>query len=230
MRLAAAGASVRGPAHIQECLPNQDAFAAKGSKGGIFVSVADGLGSRACSHIGSRYAVKFARKIARLHNTAQPAEVMRQIKQNWMDALGSDSRDYDTTCLWADVSANGQARLLQIGDGLALVRSAGIFKVVTPNREGFSNQTETLRQAFADKWICHEAHISQAGDGVLLMTDGISDDLMPDCLEQFFDEVYRHARRLSKRAMRRWLEKELMQWSTPLHGDDKSIAGIFRLE
>lgn len=230
MRFAAAGASVRGPAHIQEFLPNQDAFVTKGSKGGIFVSVADGLGSRACSHIGSSYAVKFAREIARLHNTAPPAEVMCQIKQNWLVTFGSDSRDYDTTCLWADVSAHGKARLSQIGDGLALVRSAGVFKVVTPSREGFGNQTDTLRQAGADKWICHEAQISEAGDGVLLMTDGISDDLIAEHLEQFFDAVYQHARRLSKRATRRWLEKELMQWSTPLHGDDKSIAGIFRLE
>jgi len=72
--------------------------------------------------------------------------------------------------------------------------------------------------------------ISIPGDGVLLITDGIADDLMPDQLEYFFDAIYQKQSRLNKRQMKRWLKREMEQWSTPLHGDDKTIAGIFRVE
>ncbi|MCR3820778.1 protein phosphatase 2C domain-containing protein, partial [Pseudomonas aeruginosa] len=72
--------------------------------------------------------------------------------------------------------------------------------------------------------------LSLPGDGVLLITDGISDDLIPEQLEPFFDAIYQRQLRCSKRRMRQWLTRELHGWSTPRHGDDKTIAGIFRTD
>jgi len=54
--------------------------------------------------------------------------------------------------------------------------------------------------------------------------------LIPEQLEPFFDAVYRQLKRTNKRRCKAWLNQELAEWSTPLHGDDKSIAGIFRTE
>ena len=62
------------------------------------------------------------------------------------------------------------------------------------------------------------------------MTDGISDDLIPEQLEPFFDAIYQRQLSSSKRRMRQWLTRELNGWSTPRHGDDKTIAGIFRTD
>ncbi|AWE93783.1 phosphatase 2C family protein [Pseudomonas paraeruginosa] len=104
-----------------------------------------------------------------------------------------------------------------------------MFRIVTDARQGFGNQTTTLAQAAeADCSLTFE--LCQAGDGVLLMTDGISDDLIPEQLEPFFDAIYQRQLSSSKRRMRQWLTRELNGWSTPRHGDDKTIAGIFRTD
>jgi hypothetical protein len=115
----------------------------------------------------------------------------------------------------------------QVGDGLLLVRSLGVFKVLTSQRLGFSNQTTTLAQADANGSYSADLELSQPGDGVVLMTDGISDDLIPEQLEPFFDAIYQRQLRSSRRDMRHWLTRELHGWTTPRHGDDKTIAGIF---
>ena len=230
MRLVASGASVIGPSHFQDNLPNQDAFNVCGVHGGVFAGVADGLGSRSLSHIGSRNAVKLSRQAIKQLQSASPQMLMAHLKSQWLVASDTNFREFDTTCLWAHISNIGMLKLAQVGDGLVMVKSAGIFRVLTPKRDGFANQTYTLGHAGPEQWTCNQGQLSQPGDGVLLMTDGISDDLIPEQLEQFFDAIFHRARRLSKRAMRRWLERELAQWSTPLHGDDKSLAGIFRLD
>ncbi|MNF91442.1 hypothetical protein D3C84_740440 [compost metagenome] len=62
------------------------------------------------------------------------------------------------------------------------------------------------------------------------MTDGVSDDLVPNALEGFFDALYLNITRRKRRSGRLWLEKELETWSTPMHGDDKSVVAIFRAD
>lgn len=228
MRLLASGASVRGPAHQQDDSPNQDALAVSGIRGGWCVAVADGLGSRPLSHFGSRKAVQLSRHVLRCQADITHAAVTDEVRKAWLACFGERYRLHETTCLWARVDARGRAVAGQIGDGLLLARSARAFKVLTDQRQGFGNQTLTLAQADARNTRSFEFELSQPGDGVLLMTDGISDDLTPSQLESFFDAIYRRQLRCSsKRRMRRWLTGELLDWSTPRHGDDKSIAGIF---
>ncbi len=230
MRLLAAGASVRGPAHQQEDAPNQDALCVSGQRGGWCIAVADGLGSRPLSHHGSRKAVQMVRQQAR-HSAGLSHEVVgASLRAAWLAHFGERYRAHETTCLWAWVDGCGRGLVGQVGDGLVLVRSHGQFRVLTGRREGFANQTTTLAQANPEQSCSGEIELSQPGDGVLLMTDGISDDLIPEQLEPFFDALYQRQRRLSRRNMRRWLTSELLDWSTPRHGDDKSIAGIFTMD
>ncbi|MEH6541720.1 PP2C family serine/threonine-protein phosphatase [Halopseudomonas sp.] len=230
MRLAACGASVRGPAHIQDGSPNQDALGIGGCNGGWYIAVADGLGSRPLSHVGSRKAVQLFAGLARLQRSLAPAEVGQLLSARWVAQFGSEYQRFETTCLWARVEAHGHGFAGQVGDGLMLCRSGGVFQVVTPAREGFGNQTYTLAQANSTTNTSTQFELSRPGDGILLLTDGISDDLIPEQLEPFFDAIYQRQRRSSRRRMRRWLTDELNGWSTPLHGDDKTIAGIFRLD
>lgn len=227
MRLLASGASVRGPAHQQDGSPNQDAMAVSGIRGGWCVAVADGLGSRPLSHFGSRKAVQLSQHVLRRQSAIAHDAVTGEVRQAWLSCFGEHYRLHETTCLWARVDACGRTVAGQIGDGLLLARSGGVFKVLTDQRQGFGNQTLTLAQADALNTRSFEFDLSQPGDGVLLMTDGISDDLIPEQLEPFFEAIYWRQLRCSKRRMRRWLTGELLDWSTPRHGDDKSIAGIF---
>lgn len=230
MRLLAVGASVRGPAHQQDGVPNQDALCVSGLRGGWSVAVADGLGSRALSHIGSQKAVQLFKRFARQRQDMPHDVVTPALRDAWLSHFGERYRAHETTCLWAWVDASGRGVAGQAGDGLLLVRAHGAFKVLTGQREGFGNQTTTLAQADSKDRCSAEIELSRPGDGVLLMTDGISDDLIPEQLEPFFDAIYQRQLRCSKRRMRQWLTKELHGWSTPRHGDDKTIAGIFRTD
>ena len=232
MKFAATGCSVVGPAHQQDNQPNQDAVLVQGIQKGWCISVCDGLGSRKLSHQGSRLATNLIRSAIRQPDAVDCSaeKISLVIQKKWLEAVGQNSSLYETTCLWASVDSNGVLKSAQVGDGLLLVKSEGKFSVITPERSGFGNQTQTLSQAKYDDWSIVEAPLNQVGDGVLLMTDGISDDLIPEQLEPFFDAVYRQLKQTNKRRCKAWLTQELAEWSTPLHGDDKSIAGIFRVK
>jgi len=230
MRLLAGGASVRGPAHQQDGVSNQDALCVSGIRGGWCIAVADGLGSRPLSHIGSQKVVQLIRQMARQRQDWGRGEVVQLLRDAWLAYFGDRYRAYETTCLWAWVDASGRGVAGQVGDGLLLVRSQGVFTVLTDQRQGFGNQTTTLVQADLRECCSSGLVLSRPGDGVLLMTDGISDDLVSGQLEAFFDAIYRRQLRCSKRRMRQWLTTELHGWSTPCHGDDKTIAGIFRTD
>ncbi len=77
-------------------------------------------------------------------------------------------------------------------------------------------------------WSTHEFVLSQPGDQVILMTDGVADDLDERSLHAFPQALHRHLSGLSRRRARRWLTHELTHWSTPGHSDDKSLALIFK--
>ncbi|MBX8484088.1 PP2C family serine/threonine-protein phosphatase [Pseudomonas cichorii] len=230
MRLAASGAKVIGPVHLQDGVINQDAIGVYGVRQGWCIAVCDGLGSRRLSHIGSSKAARLVKQHARQALAASAQTLGEAIRLSWLDHFGPRYRDYETTCLWARVDARGRGQAGKIGDGLLLLKSRGAFRVVSAARQGFGNQTDTLAQADEGLWQTCEFELVLPGDGVLLMTDGISDDLIPEQWEPFFDAVYRRLARSNRRRMRTWLEREMHAWSTPLHGDDKSIAGIFRTD
>lgn len=230
MRFAVGGASVPGPAHILDDIPNQDALCVSGCSGGWCIAVADGLGSRPLSHLGSNKAVQQFRRLARSQADILPEQVGLKLQEEWLAHFGANYSLYETTCLWAKVDAQGRGLAGQVGDGLLLVRSRGEFRVITEQRQGFGNQTETLAQTDPAAISSLQFDLVFPGDGVLLMTDGISDDLIFEQLEPFFEAIYRRQIRSSKRQMRQWLTRELNGWSTPLHGDDKTLVGIFRMD
>jgi serine/threonine protein phosphatase PrpC len=230
VKLLVAGVSVKGPAHELDESPNQDAISLCSSQAGSFAAVADGLGSRRYSHIGSLRAVELAREVFRSQGSDASAEVPARLSRDWQAAFAGQYDDYETTCLWAWVDGAGQGVVGQAGDGLVLIRSKGRFRALTGPKDGFGNQTTTLAQAGSVGAVSSDITLTMPGDGVLLMTDGVSDDLIPEHLEPFFDAIYRRQQRSSKRRMKRWLETELQQWSTPRHGDDKTIASIFRMD
>src|SRR5690554_2547306 len=103
MRLLAGGASVRGPAHSQEGTPNQDALCVSGCRGGWVIAVADGLGSRPLSHLGSRKAVQLFRCLAGLQSDKLPVDIAGTLRAQWLEHFACNHRLYETTCLWARV-------------------------------------------------------------------------------------------------------------------------------
>ncbi|MBM9995439.1 protein phosphatase 2C domain-containing protein, partial [Pseudomonas aeruginosa] len=88
MRLLASGASVQGPAHFLDGSPNQDALCVSGLTGGWCIAVADGLGSRPLSHLGSRKAVQLFRQLARQQRGIAPESVAHNLRDAWLAHFG----------------------------------------------------------------------------------------------------------------------------------------------
>ena len=231
MRFIACGASVIGPRHLDLGEPNQDAMALTGWRGGWIAAVADGLGSRSHSDLGARNACKVSRRNLRASSTSfdLPA-TLPLVHQQWLEAIEPTTpRDAATTLLFGRVTAEGDAHAAQLGDGLLLVRYAGKFRCVTPERTAYGNQTWALESMhLQDKWISTKGLLTEPGDGVVLMTDGVADDLEPAHLADFFDALYQDVSTRNRRRGRRWLQSELNDWATPLHSDDKTLVAIFR--
>lgn len=226
----AAGASVRGPAHVADGECNQDALGLWGWQRGQLAAVCDGLGSRRLSHIGSRLACQAARQVVRSGASwDDPKALIGQVYRRWLQALPIAPSRAPCTLLLAACRPDGDTLVAQLGDGLLVYRAGGRFGVLGPERAGFSNQTEALgiSRSWAD-WHVARLRLSAPGDGVVLMTDGISDDLVQTRREAFLGMLRSECGRRSRRRSRTWLRRHLEAWPTEAHGDDKTIAMIFR--
>lgn len=227
--LRATGASVRGPGHVLNHQPNQDSLGIWGHKGGWLAVVADGLGSRPLSHIGSRAACLSARRVIRSgFSFGEPKSLMGAIYRDWLASITVAPSSAGTTFLIALTDKNGRTVLSQLGDGLVLYRSRGSFGILTPKREGFADQTNGLGFSRSWKdWQSSTVTLSAPGDGAMLMTDGISDDLYQKDLEKFFQKMQKEFSRRSSRLAKQWMTTQLECWPTPGHSDDKTIAMIW---
>lgn len=227
----ATAATVIGPDHNAEGGPNQDALRLRGSRGAWFLAMADGLGSRPLSHVGSRLAVRVADKYLRRGLFERsPRDAIQDFYRAWLTALpGNNPSSMATTILAASVREDGRCSVVQLGDGLVLYRTGGDFRVLTGDRAGFANQTAALgvTRSFG-AWQHTTFVLSQPRDGVMLMTDGLADDLRPERLGGFFNRLVGVAEKRSRRSSKRWLTRQLQAWPTPMHADDKTVGLIFK--
>lgn len=229
--LRAAGAGVTGPAHRDTGEPGQDALSLKGWRGGWVAAVADGLGSRPLSARGSRMAVQAAQACLREQGPADARCLATQVYRRWLRQRPGQHQPAQaaTTLLMAACDAQGWVNTWQIGDGLIVARCAGEVRVFTPERSGFGSQTPALG---VDKqwsaWHTAQFCLSQPGDLVALMTDGVADDLPLANLPGFLQTLHRQLQTRSRRQGRRWLTHELLNWATPGHSDDKTLAVIYK--
>ena len=225
-----------GPEHRRNHQPNQDALSLRGWSGGWVAAVADGLGSRPFSGEGSRAAVQAAQHVIRvlaerreLRSTAA-RDIAIAVYRQWLSTTRfTDKSNAATTLLLAACNSDGNVRLWQLGDGLIVCRSQGTFRVITPERSAFGNETRALGIDRAwSYWTSTELALRDENDAIVLMTDGVADDLNVEKIPQFTEALIRHLSTRSRRAGRSWLQRELMNWATPNHTDDKTIAVIYR--
>lgn len=229
--ICAAGVSIIGPLHAESGSPNQDVIGLWGWRNGWIMTVCDGLGSKLKSHVGARVAAHVARRVIRTGMSWDDMRgLVQAIYQSWIDELGPTTiDDAATTFLLAACDSSGKVIAAQIGDGIVLYSSQGKFHVLTPPRAGFVNQTSGLgiSKSFND-WSIANLTLSQPGDGILLATDGISDDLRPDRQEEFFRSMGKQVVRRKRRGAKKWFREQLECWPTPGHCDDKTLGIIVR--
>ncbi|WP_321405617.1 PP2C family serine/threonine-protein phosphatase [Tolumonas auensis] len=226
------GASVRGPAHILDTLPNQDALLLrKLGKLGALAVACDGMGSRPHADIGAQKACEAVQlAIKKLGATGfNPKLLIPEIHRQWVQLVQPlRTQDAVTTCLFAWVLPDGRAFVAQLGDGLIYCRTNKGTWLLSSTDKTFGNETTGLglaRKLSDWRWQLFEEENKTLE--ITLMTDGISDDVLPESHSEFSSTLHRILGSKSPKNAKKWLKRQLNNWPAPLHGDDKTLAAIY---
>ena len=162
----------------------------------------------------------------------QPAPIeklLKLIQATWsLRVHPYAEEDCATTCLFAVVGSDGRLHVAQLGDGLSLVMDGDVLRTITRTADDFANETNGLGIARRfSEWETFECDPS-AETAVLLATDGISDDLDSTRLGEFVHFVRSTYCPLAPAARWRHLARDLRNWPTPYHSDDKTLAFLWQ--
>ena len=230
------GASVIGPMHIKNSLPNQDYWMARRYKWGNVVVVSDGLGSKPHSDNGSKaacLAVFEAAKIYQKNQQANIIDILRLIHANWLVKVAPlTPSDCSATCLFA-IQIEEKITLGRLGDGMiaAYGESENNCIILTDNKQdSFSNFTYSLHHEFRpNQWETKTIESSKC-KALVMCTDGISDDLFAEKRIDFAKEIYLSYRSINSKIRVVEVKNWLKNWPVPGHTDDKTIACLFKRE
>ncbi|MDD7984710.1 PP2C family serine/threonine-protein phosphatase [Lentisphaera marina] len=224
------GASVIGPLHVKSGVANQDSWMARRYKWGNVVVVSDGLGSKKHSDHGSKAACLAVFEAAKSYQNTPDAnitDILRMIHANWLVKIAPySSSDCSATCLFC-IQIENMITLGRLGDGMiaALGETDGSYLILSDNKQdSFSNFTNSLQQEFKPEQWEIETIESAACNAVVLCTDGISDDLLPEKQMSFAQELYSSYADLKSAERMKDLKRWLKAWPVPGHSDDKTIA------
>jgi hypothetical protein len=133
-----------------------------------------------------------------------------------------------TTCLFAVATRDGRLLLAQLGDGLVMLKTPSGTTTLEPPRERFGNATTGLGIA-ADvrEWRLHLEPNFTGVATILLATDGVADDLLPEKRAEFLNFLVTRYGPRPASARTRAIAKELRKWPTPRHLDDKTVAVLW---
>jgi serine/threonine protein phosphatase PrpC len=213
-------------------MPNEDSWLGARGAFGTLVVVSDGMGSRRDARRGARMACRAVLDAARAWHKAGARNVedlLGRIEPIWLTLIApSTARDCASTCLFALAHARGQVHVAAIGDGLALLRTRhGLEWVVGPRSGGFANETDALGHAAS--WTSR-SFPHAGGDVVVLATDGVADDLLPEHIDGFVQWLMDEFAGMPPSRRWRALERELKDWPTPRHTDDKTLVVLAQRE
>lgn len=216
---------------------NQDAYriGADVEKQLAYIIVADGLGSCKFSNRGS---VKIADIIEKWILDELPdyvflsdnvANIMvKNIVTEWNDAYNfAEIYAYDTTVHFA-VFYRGSILVGGIGDGMALLSyDKLVCKDHIDEKKFFSNITNSMCSMDAKELLDFEIVPTDSYENqaiVILATDGISDDLIPEkklTLPEYFQEVLNES---GIKNLQDELGEWISDWETENHSDDKTLC------
>jgi hypothetical protein len=227
------GASVRGPAHRRAGQPNQDAWLTRRTRAYALAVISDGLGSRPHAAAGSRAACRSVAEAVRAWAAAPgapPELLLRFIHALWnlrVHALGTS--ESAATCAFALAVSDGPLLLAQLGDGLVLARRGNQTMLLEPLPERFGNTTTGLGIASdLREWRYQLSIDPPEPAAILLATDGVADDLLPERRSGFLDTLISHYGNRPRGERSRLIGGMLRGWPTPGHRDDKTLVVMWR--
>lgn len=222
------GASIRGKMHIQNKLPNQDAFLVDNSKYYTLAVVCDGLGSKKHSRVASHRLCKIIKR--EVHKkfkkrALEPYALVTSIQTKYKKRIWPfNLTNCDTTCLFSLISSTS-IMLFQLGDGLnAIVCDENIIKCETTEKD-FTNETRAFGKSKKSDWnfkvIKKEANKKYE---LILCTDGISEDIIDDTSVEFVHTVSCKVNGRNKNNP--VLNEILNSWPNKYSNDDKTIVVV----
>ena len=231
------GASVRGPGHIAEGLPNQDAWMSFHHAWGDGIVVSDGVGSKPFSNFGSDaacLAVGCAALACYIKAEISHIKVNRnflfeRIQHYWLSNISPlEPRDCSATCLFAFRFGDGLIHFGMLGDGLvaALKSDSSVVSLSEYKGYGFSNITTARSRNVSPIAWQHFSLPEEECIAVFLCTDGVADDL--DDVDGFVSGFIGTHCCIAEVSANRRTREMLEKWPTPKHSDDKTIACLFR--
>ena len=196
------------------------------------VAVADGMGSRSNARVGARAACRAARDAARLWSpTSSPRLLGLLVELLWrMRIAPLEPNDCASTCLVALRTGDGAWTVGGVGDGLAVYRDPqrGHDVVVGDRGTEFGNSTTALGVGNSpDRWKWKAFRENELGGAVVLASDGVADDLLPERLGGFVEWLVEDVGSLPAPRRACAIKQSLRQWPTPNHLDDKTVAAMW---
>jgi len=221
-------ASVRGQSHAATNTPNQDSVKVRRSQYGITLVVADGVGSHRFSQIGSRAIVKsvtdafFMFESGKIPVTDITATAFKLFKKRVPVNKNTQS---STTCIFAHISEKHGLFVGQVGDGACYIEINDNFTALKGKESEFANIVVPLNPSLdTAKW--HTRHFkadSETKLKILLATDGVSNDIIPEkenqCLEHYCTELGK----IGMLGRNLFVRRTLKHWDVPGSSDDKTM-------
>lgn len=222
------GASVRGKMHIQNKLPNQDAFLVYNSKFYTLAVVCDGLGSKKHSRVASHRLCKIIK--SEVHKgfkkrALEPYDLVTKIQSKYKKRIWPFSlSNCDTTCLFSIISKNS-ILLFQLGDGLnAIIFNDDIVKCEIAEKD-FTNETRAFGNSKKSDWIFKMLKKEENSKyELILCTDGISEDIIDETIVEFVHSVC--AKTNGKSKNNSVLKDILVSWPNKFSNDDKTLVVV----
>ena len=216
---------------------NQDAYRIGISKDKelAYVIVADGLGSCKYSDQGAKKITEIIEQWVLTKLTQYSflsdnvANIMtKRIVEEWNCSYDmQEINQYDTTVHIA-IYYKGSVLIGGIGDGMALLGCNRIIcKDCIDKKDLFSNVTNSMCSINVNELMSFQIvqTVNLEDDVIMIVsTDGIADDLIPEkklTLPDYFLDVIREG---SSDALQEELEEWISDWETENHSDDKTIC------
>lgn len=221
---------MRGPGHIKDDLPNQDYAYIDFVGKFLLAMVCDGLGSHLHSDYGARTLCSLFPDCFLEWSKYRPNKIedlLKLLQSRWL--IRTRKMGVETcgcTCQLAMLNPKGKGWIAQLGDGMTLVRHKDEIAKFTEKKIGYGNETLVMGDGdLQSHWRKSKIDVSTSGDRLLIMTDGISEDILPQA-EGKFISTFNLFFSKSRSEGQNDLTKELINWPTPHHLDDKTIVAI----
>ncbi|WP_458400478.1 PP2C family serine/threonine-protein phosphatase [Mailhella sp.] len=224
------GISETGPLHTKMGLPNQDFMVIRRFSWGDIAVVSDGVGSKPHADHGSKVAcISTVEALKQWHlcPSASIEATLRLLHALWcMHTAPYSPQDCSATCLFAVRTAE-LIIAARLGDGLIACcgNTPSETVLLEESKTGsFSGFTHCLHMnSRPEDWQIVSLDASQYS-GIVLCTDGISDDITPERRSDFAYSLCADSAVNKASLLKKTVRRQLKNWPVPGHSDDKTLV------